>query len=206
MKRLWSYIRRYWHRYGFGIFCTILTATLLTLIPRLSGMAINAIQHGDYGRLERVSLLMIAAALMMGVARWFSRFTIFNCGRDVEYDLRNDLFAHLEHLGPDFYERLKTGDLMSRMINDLSNVRMMVGMAVLSFVNTPVTFLMALGMMFHLNWRLSLAAMVPYAALFFEMRWLTRTLMERSLAVQEGLAAIGARVQESLTGIHVIKS
>jgi len=206
MKRLWSYIRRYWHRYGFGIFCTILTATLLTLIPRLSGMAINAIQHGDYGRLERVSLLMIAAALMMGVARWFSRFTIFNCGRDVEYDLRNDLFAHLEHLGPDFYERLKTGDLMSRMINDLSNVRMMVGMAVLSFVNTPVTFTMALGMMISLSGRLSAAAMLPYAALFFEMRWLTRTLMERSMAVQEGLAAIGSNVQESLSGIHVIKS
>jgi ATP-binding cassette, subfamily B, multidrug efflux pump len=206
MKRLRSYIRRYWHRYSFGIFCTIVTATLLTLIPRLSGMAVNSIQHGNYARLERLTFMMIGAALFMGAARWFSRFVIFNCGRDIEYDLRNDLFAHLEHLGPDFYERLKTGDLMSRMINDLSNVRMMVGMAVLSFVNTPVTFLMALGMMFALNWRLSVAAMVPYLALFFEMRWLTHTLMERSLAVQEGLAAIGARVQESLSGIHVIKS
>jgi ATP-binding cassette subfamily B protein len=206
MKRLRSYIRRYWHRYSFGIFCTIITATLLTLIPRLSGMAVNSIQHGDYPRLERLTLLMIGAALLMGGARWFSRFVIFNCGRDIEYDLRNDLFAHLEHLGLDFYQRLKTGDLMSRMINDLSNVRMMVGMVVLSFVNTPVTFLMALGMMFALDWRLSLAAMVPYIGLFFEMRWLTRTLMERSLTVQEGLGAIGARVQESLSGIHVIKS
>jgi ATP-binding cassette, subfamily B, multidrug efflux pump len=206
MKRLRSYIRRYWHRYSFGIFCTVITATLLTLIPRLSGMAVNSIQHGDYQRLEHLTGFMIGAALLMGAARWFSRFVIFNCGRDIEYDLRNDLFAHLERLAPNFYERLKTGDLMSRMINDLSNVRMMVGMAVLSFVNTPVTFLMALGMMFHLNWRLSLAAMVPYGGLFFEMRWLTRTLMERSLAVQEGLAAIGARVQESLSGIHVVKS
>ncbi|MGA2412323.1 MAG: ABC transporter ATP-binding protein, partial [Candidatus Binataceae bacterium] len=206
MKRLRSYIRRYWHRYSFGILCTIVTATLLTLIPRLSGMAINAIQRSDYARLERVSLLMIAAALMMGVVRWFSRFTIFNCGRDVEFDLRNDLFAHLARLGPDFYERLKTGDLMSRMINDLGNVRLMVGMAVLSFVNTPVTFAMALGMMISISGRLSAAAMLPYAALFFEMRWLTHTLMERSTAVQEGLAAIGSRVQESLSGIHVIKS
>jgi ATP-binding cassette, subfamily B, multidrug efflux pump len=206
MKRLRSYIRRYWPRYSFGIFCTIVTAMLLTLIPRLSGLAINAIQRGNYPRLERIAGLMIGAALMMGVARWFSRFTIFNCGRDVEYDLRNDLFAHLARLGPDFYERLKTGDLMSRMINDLSNVRMMVGMAVLSFVNTPVTFLMALGMMIALSGRLSAAAMLPYVALFFEMRWLTRTLMERSMAVQEGLAEIGSRVQESLSGIHVIKS
>jgi ATP-binding cassette, subfamily B, multidrug efflux pump len=206
MKRLRSYIRRYWHRYAFGIFCTIITATLLTLIPRLSGMAINAIQHGDYARLEHLTFLMIGAALLMGAARWFSRFVIFNCGRDIEYDLRNDLFAWLERLSPDFYERIKTGDLMSRMINDLSNVRMMVGMGLLSFTNTPVTFTMALGMMLALNWHLTIAAMVPYAGLFFAMRWLTRTLMERSLRVQEGLAAIGARVQESLSGIHVIKS
>ena len=206
MKRLRSYIRRYWHRYCFGIFCTIITATLLTLIPRLSGMAINAIQHGDRAQLKHITLLMIGAALLMGTARWFSRFVVFNCGRDIEYDLRNDLFAWLERLSPDFYEQIKTGDLMSRMINDLSNVRMMVGMGVLSFTNTPVTFAMALGMMFTLNWHLTLAAMIPYVGLFFEMRWLTRTLMERSLRVQEGLAAIGARVQESLSGIHVIKS
>jgi ATP-binding cassette subfamily B multidrug efflux pump len=135
-----------------------------------------------------------------------SRFVVFNCGRDIEYDLRNDLFAWLERLSPDFYERIKTGDLMSRMINDLSNVRLMVGMGVLSFTNTPVTFTMALGMMFALNWHLTIAAMVPYIGLFFAMRWLTHTLMERSLSVQVGLGAIGSRVQESLSGIHVIKS
>src|ERR1700753_3339961 len=126
MKRLRFYIRRYWHRYCFGIFCTITTATLLTLIPRLSGMAINAIQHGDNWQLKRDAMLMIGAGLLMAAARWFSRFVVFNCVRNIEYDLRNDLFAWLERLNPDFYERIKTGDLMSRMINDLSNVRMMV--------------------------------------------------------------------------------
>ncbi len=206
MKRLRDYIRRYWARYAFGSACTIATAVLLTFIPRLSGEAVNAITRADYPRLVRLTGEMVAAALLMGVARWFSRFVIFNCGRDVEYNLRNDLFAHLCRLDTNFYQRLKTGDLMSRMINDLGAVRMMVGIGVLSFTNTPVTFGFALAFMFALSPRLTCAAMIPYGALFFEMRWLTRTLMARSLGVQEGLAAIGAKVQESLSGIHVVKA
>lgn len=206
MKRLFGYIRRYWMRYAFGSACTIATAILLTFIPRLSGQAVNAITRGDHSTLVRLTEEMIAAALLMGVARWFSRFVIFNCGRDVEYNLRNDLFAHLCRLDSGFYQRIKTGDLMSRMINDLGAVRMMVGIGVLSFTNTPVTFAFALAFMLALSPRLTFAAMIPYGALFFEMRWLTRTLMARSLGVQEGLAAIGAKVQESLSGIHVVKA
>jgi len=206
MQRLFAYIRRYWLRYIFGILCTIATAVLLTIIPRLSGEATNAINHGDYPRLVALTQLMIVVAIAMGAARWFSRVVIFNCGRDVEYDLRNDLFAHLCNLDQVFYQRIKTGDLMSRMINDLSAVRMMVGMGVLSFTNVPVTFFFALVFMFSLSPRLTGAAMIPYAMLFFVMRWLTRTLMNRSLGVQEGLAAIGAKVQESLSGVHVVKA
>lgn len=206
MKRLRGYIRLYWPRYAFGGACTIATAILLTLIPRLSGEAVNAITRADYPRLVRLTEEIIAAALMMGIARWFSRFVIFNCARDIEYNLRNDLFAHLCRLDAGFYQRLKTGDLMSRMINDLGAVRMMVGIGVLSFTNTPVTFGFALAFMLALSPRLTCAAMIPYGALFFEIRWLTRTLMARSLGVQEGLAAIGAKVQESLSGIHVVKA
>jgi ATP-binding cassette subfamily B multidrug efflux pump len=206
MQRLFSYIRRYWHRYVFGILCTIATAVLLTVIPRLSGEATNAINRGDYARLVHLTELMIVVAIAMGVARWFSRFVIFNCGRDVEYDLRNDLFTHLCNLDQVFYQRIKTGDLMSRMINDLGAVRMMVGMGALSLTTVPVTFFFALIFMFTLSPRLTGAAMIPYAMLFFVMRRLTRALMNRSLSVQEGLAAIGSKVQESLSGIHVVKA
>jgi ATP-binding cassette, subfamily B, multidrug efflux pump len=206
MTRLYAYIRRFWHRYFFGILCTIATAVLLTIIPRLSGEAINAINRGDYSRLVHLTELMGVVAIAMGLARYFSRVVIFNCGRDVEYDLRNDLFTHLCGLDQVFYQRLKTGDLMSRMINDLNSVRMMIGMGVLSFTSVPITFFFSLVVMISLSPRLSAAAMIPYALLFFVMRWLTRTLMARSLGVQEGLAAIGAKAQESLSGIHVVKA
>ena len=100
--------------------------------------------------------MIAVVALMLGTVRWFSRFVIFNIGRDIEYDLRNDLFVHLSTLGTDFYMKYKTGDLMSRMINDLTAVRMMVGMFVMSVSNTPLMYTLALIFMSSLNRRLTL--------------------------------------------------
>jgi ATP-binding cassette subfamily B protein len=156
--------------------------------------------------LSHITLAICGVAVAMGVARCFSRFITFNTGRDIEYDLRNDLFAHLVKLDPAFYERIKTGDLMSRMINDLTAVRMMVGMGVMSFTETPVKYVFALVFMLSLSLRLTLATMAPFVVLFIGIRLLTRTLMERNLKVQEGLGTLGARVQESLSGIHVVKA
>ena len=99
MKRLLGYVRPYWHRYALATFCTLGTVTLGMLLPYLTGKAIDSIQARDSLRLSHLAGEIFAAALAMGVARWFSRFMIFNCGRDVEYDLRNDLFAHLTLLG-----------------------------------------------------------------------------------------------------------
>src|SRR6516225_1329340 len=206
MSRLFVYLRRYWVWYALGVFFTLSFAILQMILPVLMRDAVNAVQRGHLNRLVHYATLMIGLAAMMGAARAVSRAIIFNTGRDVEYDLRNDLFAHLTTLGPDFYERLKTGDLMSRMINDLNAVRMMVGMGVLSFTNTPVTYLFALAFMFSLSPRLTLATIAPYFVLFVVIRFLTRSLMERSLRVQQGLGVLGAKVQESLTGIHVVKA
>ena len=206
MRRLLDYIGRYRLRYAFGILCTFATATLAMIIPLLVRDTINAVQAGHPDRIAHFAMLIAGAAVLMGTSRWFSRFIIFNCGRDIEYDLRADLFAHLDRLDPYFYERLRTGDLMSRLINDLSNVRMMVGMGVLTFANTPLYYGYALLFMTSLNHRLTAASIIPYVILFGVIKWLTQRLMERSLAVQEGLGEIGAKVQESLAGIHVVKA
>jgi ATP-binding cassette subfamily B multidrug efflux pump len=206
MKRLFGYMRRFAWRYVFGVVCTFATATLAMVVPYLLKTGIDAIQRGHYERLPRVAALIWGTALLMSAARWCSRFTIFNIGRDVEYEIRKDLFERLMWLGGDFYERLRTGDLMSRMINDLAGVRMMVGMGVLTFVNTPLYYIYALTFMLSMNARLTLATLAPFVVLFAVMKRLTRSLMERSLRVQEGLAEIGSKVQESLTGIHVIKA
>jgi ATP-binding cassette subfamily B protein len=206
MQGLLLYIRRYWLRYAFGIVCTAATATVAMLIPYFNGRGINAVAQGHFALMQRYVEAIGLCALLAGSFRFFSRFTIFNCGRDVEYDLRNDLFAKLVRLGPDFYGRYRTGDLMSRMINDLNAVRMMVGMGILTVINTPLYYIYALVIMFSMNARLTFASIAPYLILFICIRRLTRSMMERSLRVQEGLGAIGSKVQESLAGIHVIKA
>jgi ATP-binding cassette, subfamily B, multidrug efflux pump len=206
MRRLFSYARRYWLRYVFGIACTFANATLEAIIPLFIRDAINATGKHRPDLVAHYAELMILFALTLGTVRWFSRFVIFNVGRDIEYDLRNDLFEHLTTLGTDFYMKIKTGDLMSRMINDLTAVRMMVGMFVLSVSNTPLMYCLALGFMSSLNRRLTMFALLPYIVLFVAIRWLMRKMMIRSLRVQEGLAAIGSKVQESLAGIPVVKA
>ena len=207
MKRLLSYMRRYWVRYAFGIACTFATAALAMKIPLFLRDAIDATRADRTDLVAYYSELMIAFAVILGIVRWFSRFVIFNVGRDIEYDLRNDLFQHLTTLNSDFYQRFKTGDLMSRMINDLTAVRMMVGMFVLTIANTPLIYALALIFMTSLNGRLTFFALVPYVVLFVGIRFiLMRAMMARSLKVQEGLAAIGSKVQESLAGIQVVKA
>jgi ATP-binding cassette subfamily B multidrug efflux pump len=206
MKRLLSYMRRYWVRYAFGIACTFATGGIAMTIPLLLRDAINATSADHMYLVAYYCEWMIALAVILGIVRWFSRFVIFNIGRDIEYDLRNDLFKHLTTLNSDFYQRFKTGDLMSRMINDLAAVRMMVGMFVLTIANTPLTYGLGIGFMTSLNRRLTFFAIVPYLVLFVAIRWLMRAMMSRSLKVQEGLAAIGSKVQESLAGIHVVKA
>jgi ATP-binding cassette, subfamily B, multidrug efflux pump len=206
MKRLFSYMRRHWLTYFFGILATFLTATFYNFVPLLTRDAINAAQAGHRPALAHYAELIALVAVVMGTARWISRFVIFNIGRDIEYEIRNDLFAHMAKLGPDFYQRLRTGDLMSRMVNDITALRLLVGMGVLMLTNTPVYFVYALIFMAYLNRQLTVAAIIPAILLLFGVRRLTRALMERSLKVQQELGNIGAKVQESLAGIHVVKA
>ncbi len=220
MKRLLLYVRRYWYWYAFGMLCTLIASACGMTVSYLSGAAINAIQahHAQTfatlrrlglpaaENLNRIVLMLCVTALIGGTARWFSRFTIFNTGRDIEYDMRNDLFVHLSHLAPDFYDRHKIGDLMSRLVNDLTAVRMMVGMGIVTFADAPATLMFALAFMLSVSVRLTLAVLAPYALMLFGIKRLSRSLMMRNLKVQEGLGGIESKVQESLAGIHVVKA
>jgi ATP-binding cassette subfamily B multidrug efflux pump len=210
MKKLFFYVRRYWNWYAFGMLCTMVASACAMTVAYLSGAAISAVQehHAQnlgllakvglpaQDSLNRIILMLCGAALLGGFARWLSRFTIFNTGRDIEYDLRNDLFVHLTHLGSDFYDKHKVGDLMSRLVNDLTAVRMLVGMGVVTFADAPATLTFALIFMLHVSLRLTLAVLAPYVLLMIGIK----------LRVQEGLGEIEGKVQESLAGIHVVKA
>ncbi|MDH3446385.1 MAG: ABC transporter ATP-binding protein/permease [Deltaproteobacteria bacterium] len=207
MGRLKYYLRRYWRRYFFGGFCLLGTATLVMLIPWWIREAVRIIEQG--GSLRDVTFyaaLIGAAAVMQGIVRTVSRVLIFNAGRNVEYDLRNDLFAHLQRLPVSFYHSHRTGDLMSRLINDISAVRVMLGPGVLNFVNAPLYYVYALVIMFSMDARMTLAALAPFPILIYAAGKFRGKIMKNSLEVQQQMSVLSSHVQENLSGMHVVKA
>jgi ATP-binding cassette subfamily B protein len=207
MPRLWRYLLRYRLRYLGGILCLLAATTLTMCVPWLFKRAVDAISAGA-GMTAVTAPLALAGliALVQAVVRTFSRFVIFNVGRDIEYDLRNDLFAHLERQPLGFYHQRQTGDLMSRLVNDVTAVRMLLGPGVLNFINTPVYYVYGLAIMMTIDVRLTAAALAVYPMALLVVKRTSAYLMERTLRVQEGLADLSARVQENLSGMHVVKA
>ena len=207
MSRLWAYVARYRLRYAGGILCLVAATSLRMSVPWFYKQAVDAIARGEGALvLTRFLALIALIAGMQGVVRTFSRFVIFNAGRDIEYDLRNDLFAHLERQPLAFYQQRQTGDLMSRLVNDVTAVRMLLGPGILNFIDTPVYYLYGLAIMLSIDARLTLASLAIYPLALYYVKHSSALLMERTLRVQEGLGELSSRVQENLSGIHVVKA
>lgn len=207
MRRLLGYLLRYRWRYGAGAACLLITASLAMAVPYLLKHAIDAIGQGaPAAQVTGYACWIVVIAIVQAVVRTCSRVLIFNVGRDVEYDLRNDLFAHLQRLPVAYYQEQQTGDLLSRLINDVTAVRMLLGPGMLNFVNTPVYYAYGIAIMFTLDARLTVAALLPYPLLLAVARRFGRRLMEHTLRVQQGLADMSSRVQENLSGMHVVRA
>jgi ATP-binding cassette, subfamily B, multidrug efflux pump len=207
MGRLNFYLRRYWRRYFFGAICLLGTTTLVMWIPWWIREAVRVIEIG--GPLSDVTYyaaLIGAAAVVQGIVRTFSRSLIFNTGRNVEYDLRNDLFAHLQKLPVSFYQSQRTGDLMSRLINDISAVRVMLGPGILNLANAPLYYVYALALMFSMDARMTLAAVAPFPILMLAASRFRGQIMKCSLEVQQQMSVLSSYVQENLSGMHVVKA
>jgi len=207
MSRLWGYLTRYKRRYAGGILCLVAATSLTMAVPWLYRDAVDRIAAGQApSALLRPLGLVVLIALVQAVVRTYSRFVIFNVGRDIEYDLRNDLFAHLERQPLAFYHARQTGDLMSRLVNDVTAVRMLLGPGILNFINTPIYYVYGLSIMLSIHAGLTVAALAVYPLALVVVKRTSRLLIERSLRVQEGLADLASRVQETLAGIHVVKA
>jgi ATP-binding cassette, subfamily B, multidrug efflux pump len=176
-------------------------------IPWWIREAIRIIENGGSPRgVAFYAVVISLAAIAQGIVRTCSRALIFNAGRDVEYDLRNDVFAHLEKLPLSFYHRQRTGDLMSRVINDISAVRVMLGPGILNFVNAPLYFVYAVALMLSMDIRLTLAALAPFPLLIFAVAKFRGRILKSSLEVQQQMSVLSSHVQENLSGIHVVKA
>jgi len=207
MGRLWSYLLRYWRRYLLGALCLLGTVSLVMWIPWLMRAAVKVIEQGGSLRDVRYYAALIAVAgLGQGIVRTLSRALIFNAGRDIEYDIRNDLFAHLQKLPVGFYHSQRTGDLMSRVINDISAVRSLLGPGILNFVNAPAYYVYGIALMFSIDVRLTLVALIPCPLLIYAVRRFRGRILKSSLAVQRQMAELSSHIQENLSGMHVVKA
>lgn len=207
MGRLKGYLWRYWRRYLLGALCLFGTATLVMWIPWWIREAVRIIEHG--GPVDDITfyaVIIILAAAAQGIIRTLSRSLIFNAARDIEYDLRNDLFAHLEKLPIVYYHAQRTGDLMSRVINDISAVRVFLGPGILNLVNAPLYYIYAVALMLSMDVRMTVAALLPSPLLILAVRYFRGKVMKSSLEVQQQMSALSSHVQENLSGMHVIKA
>jgi len=205
--RLRGYLVRNRWSYAVGTLLTLGYSASFAGVPLLVGWSISALEQGlpslEVGR--RCGLLA-AVTLLQGLFRYFSRIVIFNAAREIEYEIRNDLFEHLERLPQSFFQRWRTGDIMSRCVNDLGSVRLMLGPGVLSVLQTPVLYVFVIAAMFSVNARLAGLVLIPYPIFVWVARRLGPAMQEANLGVLEGLGALSNQLQESIAGIAVVKS
>jgi ATP-binding cassette subfamily B protein len=205
--RLRGYVARNRGLYAFWLASTLAYTAGFVAIPKLVGFALEAFERGlGEAEIARRAGLLALVALGAAVVRYFSRTLVFNAAREIEYEIRNDLFAHLERLPQSFYFQWRTGEIMSRCVNDVNAVRLLLGVAVLNLVQTPILYLGSLAVMFWMDWRLTALLLIPYPLFLLIGRTLGRGIHHASLLVQQGLADLSNRLQESISGIAVVKA
>lgn len=207
LARLFGYVRRNRAAYAFGGVLTLGYAGTFALVPVLTGWTFAAIEQGlGTPEVLRRCGWLAGLTLLRGGLRYVSRTSLFNIAREIEYEIRNDLFAHLQRLPQSFFQRWRTGDLMSRCVNDLGSVRLMLGPGVLSLVQTPVLYLFVIAAMFHSNALLTPLVLLPYPLFLFIARAFGRSMHRSNLDSQEGLADLSSQLQESIAGVAVVRS
>src|SRR5215831_15703797 len=171
LNRLKDYLRQHRFRLAVGFLCILLTNVFLLAAPRVMGYAVDSLKESvTRQKLAYYGLFIVALAFCEGTFRFLMRRLIIGVSRDIEYSIRNDLFHHLETLPMSFYQKNKTGDLMSRVTNDLSNVRMLVGPGIMYTANTIIVSTFAVLLMLRINWELTLLALLPAPAVSFSVR------------------------------------
>jgi len=207
LRRLLPYLDRYRLRYLGGAACLLLATTFSLSIPWTVKSAVDALERdGTAAHIGPYVLLILALAAAHGAARLGSRFAMLGAGQWVEHDIRADLYARLLALPPAFYHRHRTGDLMSRVSNDISTLRALAGFGTVMLIGTTLAFGGALTAMWLIDPWLTLFAMAPFPALVIIAKRFHHDVEVRSSAVQEQLGALSAKVQENLTGMPVVRA
>jgi len=207
LRRLLPYYRPYRRNVAVGLGLVVISSALASVVPLFLRRALDGIRAGVALRnIWFLAFAMVALALVAGVLRYWMRDLLNGVSRWIEYDLRNALYRSLEALDPSYYARMRTGDLMARMTNDLSAVRMAVGPAIMYLTNTVAGGAFALAFMLHIDARLTAIAVLPMLLLPAIGIWMGRRIHERFEAVQEHFGDLTTLAQENLAGVRVVRA
>jgi ATP-binding cassette subfamily B multidrug efflux pump len=201
-----GYLKPY-RRAVFGGMAMVLATNLAGLgVPQYLGRGVQALKDRHTSEVPGLVVLLIMFAIVTAITRIASRVWIFNAARAAEYDLRSDLFGHLMTLSPGYYRDHPTGDVMSRLTNDVQTVRAMWGAGAVHLANAVTSFATALTMMIVLDPMVALLSIIPYPLIFFVGQALSKRIYRTTREVQAELGGLSARIQENLGAIHMIKT
>src|ERR1700726_1431487 len=207
MRPLVPYLKRY--RWGFvaGVFCIFLSNGAWVLLPQVIRHAVDDLNTGvTPEKLRHFALQMLEVAAVRGIFLFLTRWIVIGISRDIEFDLRNDLFAHLETLSYSYYQRMRTGDIMARVTNDLNAVRMLMGPAIMYSANTLVFTAAALWFMVRNSPKLTAYAFIPLPIVSVTIQYFGRRIHERFERIQAMFSDISARAQENFSGARLIRA
>ena len=216
LKSLNKFLLKYKGRLLIGLIITIISRVFSLVTPRLVGDSMTTIEN--YLRLESISpdqlkdilffniTLIIGASLISGFFTFLMRQTIINVSRYIEYDVKNQIFSHYQSLDQLFYKRNRTGDLMNRISEDVSKVRMYYGPVLMYGTNAVVLFIIIISYMYSVAPKLTLFSLVPLPILSVFIYKISDLINKKSTQVQESLSDLSSYSQESFSGISILKS
>jgi len=205
---LYSYMRRYRWQYVQGTLACISTNIVAVFFPLVLGWTINAIQknRATHEMIFEFAGLLVGISLVKGVFLYAQRWILIGISREIEFDLRNDLFRKLETQDSGFYQRYRTGDIMARMTNDLNAVRMLLGPALMYSSNTIFLSVFGLFFMLRISPYLTLVALAPMPLASILVQYLGRRIHERFERIQASFSDISAQAQENYSGVRLIRA
>jgi len=207
LRPLFPYLKRYWRSYVLGGLSLIIYNVTKSIIPLIIGGAAKDIQQGlTAAKVEHHAGLLIGVAVVSGIFLYLTRQIIIGASREIEFDLRNDLFSYLETQPQAFFQRHRTGDIMARSTNDLNAVRQLLGPAIMYSANTIVFTAAALPMMLRMSPRLTLLAFLPLPVASVIVQYFGARIHKRFERIQASFSDISAQAEENFSGVRLIRA
>jgi ATP-binding cassette, subfamily B, multidrug efflux pump len=207
LKPLVPYLRRYRKRLAWGGISTILYNVIKVLIPLVIGNAIDDMRRGlSQEKVVRDALVLLLIAALSAIFLYITRQVIIGASREIEFDLRNDVFANLERQSASYYHTHRTGDIMARTTNDLNAVRMLLGPAIMYSANTIVFTAAALPFMYRISPKLTFFAFVPLPMASILVQYFGARIHRRFERIQAMFSDISAKAQENFSGARLIRA